>query len=166
MEGVRWIVEPMACEVGRRREEERRVAYRLLCRLVGGEPRLAHDEWGRPYLPDMPEWSVSISHCRKAVAVAVSGSKRVGVDVECRRRVDEGLMGRVCTESELLSVRADADMAMAFLRLWTRKEAVLKCRGTGIRGFASLREALVDSGMSVETVECGIPDVVVSLATM
>lgn len=165
MEGVWWIVEPLPSEVANRREAERRVAYGLLCRLMGGTPRVEYDLRGRPFLPEFAGWSVSISHCRVAVAVAVGKVRGVGIDVESRRKVSAGLMERACTEGELALVKDAADPTMAFLRLWTRKEAVLKCKGTGIQGFASLREALVEGGMNVETVGCDIPDVVISIAS-
>lgn len=145
--------------------QQREAALRLLCSLVGEEVIVEHDAKGAPFLPDHPELSVSISHCRKAVAVAVSQEGRVGVDVECRRRIGVGLMERVCTAEELDAVRADADPTMAFLQLWTRKEAALKMRGTGIQGFGSIVDALAAKDVAVEDVETHLPDVVVSLAT-
>lgn len=144
--------------------EQREAAHRLLRELVGGDVVVEHDDKGAPYLPDHPDLSVSISHCRQAVAVAVSPKGKVGIDVECRRRIGEGLMERVCTADEQAAVRAAADPVMAFLQLWTRKEAVLKMRGTGIQGFGSMVEALAGSGAGVRDVPCALPDVVCSLA--
>ena len=144
---TRWQIEPLPEGEGSQRERERALAYDVLRRLLDGEsPRLEHDGKGAPYLPDYPGLSVSISHCRTAVAVAVSTEGRVGVDVECRRRIGDGLMERVCTGEELEAVRAAEDPTMAFLQLWTRKEAVLKMRGTGIQGFGSMVDALAASG--------------------
>lgn len=157
-----WRVE---CGEWRTHAEQRTAAYRLLGELLGGDAVVEHDGKGAPYLPDRPWLSVSISHCRKAVAVAVSPKGRVGIDVECRRRVGESLMERVCTAAELAAVRAAEDPTMAFLRLWTRKEAVLKMRGTGIQGFGSMVDALAGSGAGVWELPCALPDVVCSLAT-
>lgn len=137
----------------------------MLCRLLDEEnPRLEHDIKGSPFLPDHPGLSVSISHCCRAVAVAVSPEGRVGIDVECRRRIGDGLVDRVCTPDEAATVRASADNVMAFLRLWTRKEAVLKMRGTGIQGFGSMVGALAARDAAVEDLETGLPDVVAALA--
>ena len=57
----------------------------------------------------------------------------VGIDVECRRAVSQALMERVCNAEELSLIRSSADAELAFIRLWTRKEALLKCTGVGIR---------------------------------
>ena len=70
---TRWLIEPLPEGKGSQRERERALAYDLLCRLLDEErPRLEHDDKGAPFLPDHPELSVSISHCRTAVAVVVS----------------------------------------------------------------------------------------------
>lgn len=162
---TRWQIEPLPEGEGSQRERERALAYDVLCRLLDGEsPRLEHDGKGAPYLPDYPGLSVSISHCRTAVAVAVSTEGRVGVDVECRRRIGDGLMERVCTGEELEAVRAAEDPTMAFLQLWTRKEAVLKMRGTGIQGFGSMVDALAASDCTIKDLDTHLPDVVASLA--
>ena len=98
---TRWLIEPLSAGEGGQRERERALAYDMLRRLLDGEfPRLEHDEKGAPYLPEHPELSVSISHCRKAVAVVVSSEGRVGIDVECRRKIGDGLLERVCTPDE------------------------------------------------------------------
>ena len=73
----------------------------------------------------------SISHCKNAIAVALS-DRPVGVDVESFRQAEEPLLKRTMNPEEQAEVRAAADPAEAFTRLWTRKEAVLKLRGTGI----------------------------------
>lgn len=166
MSSTRWLIEPLPEGEGSQRERERALAYDVLCRLLGEEhPRLEHDDKGAPYLPEHPDLWVSISHCRTAVAVAVSPSGRVGIDVECRRKIGDGLMERVCTEDELAAMRSAEDSVMAFLQLWTCKEAVLKMRGTGIQGFGSMVEALAASDCTIKDLETDLPDVVASLAT-
>ena len=73
----------------------------------------------------------SISHCKNAIAVALS-DRPVGVDVESFRHAEEPLLKRTMNPDEQLEVRTAANSAEAFTRLWTRKEAVLKLRGTGL----------------------------------
>lgn len=165
MSSTRWLIEPLPEGEGSQRERERALAYDVLCRLLDEEhPRLEHDDKGAPYLPDHPDLWVSISHCRTAVAVAVSSEGRVGIDVECRRRIGDGLMERVCAEDELAAVRSAEDSVMAFLQLWTRKEAVLKMRGTGIQGFGSMVDALAASDCTIKDLNTQLPDVAASLA--
>lgn len=73
----------------------------------------------------------SISHCKNAIAVVLS-DRPVGVDVESFRHAEDALLRRTMNSREQEEVRAAADPAEAFTRLWTRKEAVLKLRGTGL----------------------------------
>ena len=161
MESVKWRVESGEW---RTLAEQRAAAYRLLGELTGGEVVVEHDDKGAPYLPDHPELSVSISHCRTAVAVAVSPEGRVGIDVECRRKIGDGLKERVCTPEEQAAVGAAADPTMAFLQLWTRKEAVLKLRGTGIQGFGSMVDALTATDCHVIDLDTRLPDTVAAMA--
>lgn len=162
---IRWLIEPLPEGNGGQRERERTLAYDILCRLLDEErPRLDHDDKGAPFLPDHPDLHVSISHCRAAVAVVVSPEGRVGIDVECRRRIGDGLMERVCTAEELAVVRAAEDPTMAFLQFWTRKEAVLKMRGTGIQGFGSMVDALAAKNVIVDDLDTRLPDVVAAMA--
>lgn len=159
---VKWRVK---CGEWHTMAEQRAAAYRLLADLLGNENVIVqHDADGAPFLPDHPNLNISISHCRKAVAVAVSSRGRVGIDVECRRKVGEGLVKRVCSPAEQEAIQRSDDPEMAFLRYWTRKEAVLKMRGTGIRGFGSMVEALCAKDIVVEDIQCELRDVVCSLA--
>ena len=73
----------------------------------------------------------SISHCKNAIAVVLS-DRPVGVDVESFRHAENALLRRTMNPEEQEEVRTAADPAEAFTRFWTRKEAVLKLRGTGL----------------------------------
>ncbi|MBR1799472.1 MAG: 4'-phosphopantetheinyl transferase superfamily protein [Bacteroidales bacterium] len=111
------------------------LAQHQLCADVQG---IGHLDNGLPFLPDYPNLSVSISHCRRAVAVAVAGGTRVGIDVESPRKLSPVLINRVLSEDERRSLAGSDHFNKDFLLLWTRKEAALKCCGTGIKGFDSL----------------------------
>ncbi|MFI6893887.1 4'-phosphopantetheinyl transferase family protein [Streptomyces sp. NPDC050256] len=87
---------------------------------------------GKPTLPGTG-WDASISHSGQLVAVALSSVGPVGIDVEC---VDETVQLHEM-ESQMLS-QAEREMycsssARSFFRTWTRKEAVLKATGDGLR---------------------------------
>jgi len=139
-------------------------ARQLLAEILGETVEVDHNDKGAPYLPSHPEWHISISHCRTAVAVAVDGHKPVGIDIESRRKINNSLIERVCTADELAALCDNTDREMTFLQLWTRKEAVLKCRGTGIRGFESVTGALKYNDLQVTDLDCNLPDTVASLA--
>lgn len=145
-------------------EEQRAAARRLLCELVGSAVTVTHDGLGAPHVAELPGVHVSLSHCRGAVAVAVSDEAAVGIDVERRRKIGDGLVKKVCNAAEQHEVAAAEDATMAFLSLWTRKEAVLKMRGTGIRGFGSMVTALEKGGATVHTLPTDDRDVVAALA--
>ena len=93
----------------------------------------------------------NISHCKNAIAVVLSDHP-VGVDVESFRHAEEPLLKRTMNPEEQVEIRSAADSAEAFTRLWTRKEAVLKLRGTGL--VDNLHEVLIpnpEQPFSLET---------------
>ena len=146
--------------------QQREVALRLLGSILGESVVVEHRGCGEPFLPNRPEMHISISHCRAAVAVAASRSGRVGIDIECRRSVSAGLIERVCSKEEQEAIGSSKDPVMEFLRCWTRKEAVLKMKGTGIKGFRSMVEASAVEGCTVVELECGSPDIVATLVSV
>ncbi|MFJ2396490.1 4'-phosphopantetheinyl transferase family protein [Streptomyces sp. NPDC087843] len=103
-----------------------------LCGDCGGE------DHGRPFLRGRPGIQVSLSHARGAVAAA-AGPGPVGVDVEdvATAAFDPRVAARVLAPAELAAVRADPDPERAFLRLWVRKEALVK---VGVATLGRLRE--------------------------
>lgn len=93
----------------------------------------------------------NISHCKNAIAVVLS-DRPVGVDVESFRHAEEPLLKRTMNPEEQAEVRNAANPTEAFTRLWTRKEAVLKLRGTGL--VDNLHEVLIpnpEQPFSLET---------------
>ncbi|MFD7769398.1 4'-phosphopantetheinyl transferase family protein [Streptomyces sp. NPDC059787] len=87
---------------------------------------------GKPTLPGTP-WETSVSHSGDLVAVALSTAGPVGVDVE---RIDEALVPGELRPQVLSPAEAAVhphDTPRSFFRTWTRKEAVLKATGTGLR---------------------------------
>ncbi len=96
-----------------------------------GEFSLSIGGHGNPYLTDRSDVHFSISHCRSAIAVAVSDSP-IGVDVEAFRSFSDGLLNKSMNSSEKAAILASEEPQEAFASLWTRKEAVFKLLGTGI----------------------------------
>lgn len=90
---------------------------------------------GKPKLPGTG-LEFSLTHTRGRVAVAFSWGVPVGLDIEGFRsfQVDASLMRAALSpeEQELLLALPDAQRGKAFLRYWTRKEALLKAIGCGL----------------------------------
>ncbi|MFF8768948.1 4'-phosphopantetheinyl transferase family protein [Kitasatospora sp. NPDC015120] len=102
-------------------------------------PDCGKGDHGKPYLPDHPGIEVSLSHTRGVVAAAAA-HRPVGVDVELTGRGGTLLdvAPRVLTAEELRRVREHPDPARAFLRLWVRKEALIKIGRTTLDGLAGV----------------------------
>ena len=107
----------------------------------------ADEPGGRPRLTDAPRTGFSLSHTRGLVAVAVCDGADIGVDAEADSALPPG-QGTLHPEEER-ALAALPSPAPAFARLWTRKEAVAKALGLGLRlpfaGFDA-RAARVDPG--------------------
>ena len=82
---------------------------------------------GRPFVGGHPEVQVSLSHTRGAVIAAASGGP-VGADIESLGRplFELSLLERELTPAECAAIGRSADQHVAFLRHWTRKEALAK----------------------------------------
>ncbi|MFF4338393.1 4'-phosphopantetheinyl transferase family protein [Kitasatospora sp. NPDC001540] len=82
---------------------------------------------GRPHLTDRPGTHLSLSHTSGVIAAAAAPVP-VGVDVEHLgpRSTDPASLGHVLTPAEAALVRGHPDPTAAFLRLWVRKEAMIK----------------------------------------
>ena len=97
-------------------------------------------EHGKPSLHDHPHIHFNLSHCPHAIAVAVDDSP-VGIDVERFIEPKPSLLRYTMNDSEVQEVESAEHPDEAFARLWTRKEALFKYYGTGIRD--TLRHILV-----------------------
>jgi 4'-phosphopantetheinyl transferase len=117
----------------------RRAGLRLiLAQYVTAEAaelRIVTAPGGKPVL--LPGPAFSLAYSGSVLAVAVSGSPSVGVDVERRRDVPRAsaIARRWFSEGEsrALSEVVEPEQNEAFLRLWTAKEALAKRHGAGLR---------------------------------
>ena len=89
----------------------------------------------KPELSVTPSTQFNISHSGDWVVVALTWNAPLGIDVE---KLDtakdfEGLGRRVMTDSEYAQFldKKTKQQSELFYSLWVRKEAVLKCMGTG-----------------------------------
>ena len=102
-----------------------------LCFGISGMPAFAWGEHDKPYLKDYPDIHFSISHCKEAAGCLVS-ERPCGLDIECIREAKDSLVRYTMSPEEVERIFADSSPKIAFTRLWTQKEAVLKLLGTGI----------------------------------
>lgn len=86
------------------------------------------NEFGKPILKYAPNVHFSLSHSGDLAMCAIAKIP-VGVDCEKCDRVSREVMERCFTETER---RTMDENALCFAQIWTRKEAVAKCEGTGI----------------------------------
>ena len=112
-------------------------SYLMLCDLlreeygINSQPHFLIGEHGKPTLQEHPEIHFNISHCKNAIAVAVS-TEPIGIDVESIGRGNESLMNYVLNEEEIRQVKTADAPPVAFIQLWTKKEALFKLLATGI----------------------------------
>jgi 4'-phosphopantetheinyl transferase len=135
------------------------LARRTLGELLGKDPRLLRFDrqcthcgdrrHGKPRLLDA-RVEFSIAHASDRVLLAVSTQAPVGVDVEPIEARVEDLATSLLHPAEVGTDRSE------LLRLWVRKEAVLKATGHGLArpmtGFSTLTAPV---GMVVEDLPCG-----------
>ncbi|MBT2488592.1 4'-phosphopantetheinyl transferase superfamily protein [Streptomyces sp. ISL-96] len=110
-------------------------------------PGCGATDHGRPYVRDHPGLSVSLSHTRGTVAAA-AGRSPVGIDVETTAGFvfDPRLAERVLGAEAAAAVRTAADPALAFLRRWVRKEALVKVGHGSLFGPATAESGTAESG--------------------
>ncbi len=143
----------------------RAVQRLVLCRYLGlpaGDIVIARDcrhcggDHGRPYVAGAA-LDFSVSHAGEWIVLAVVGAGKTGIDIEAatQNRATDDLAGQVLApaEHEQYLATPEAGRPAAFLRWWTRKEAVVKLTGHGLA--ASLRRLDVTGDVAVAS---GQPD--------
>ncbi len=92
------------------------------------------------------EFDFNISHTDEAVVLAFAEGLKVGVDIEQNTKGSLVLAERFFAEDEVAWLHKQSNLEAAFVHLWTRKEALAKCYGTGIRmplkSFSVLNEVV------------------------
>jgi 4'-phosphopantetheinyl transferase len=112
----------------------------LLSRYLDEDPAaiaLAPGEHGKPALAEAPErLSFNLSHSGALALVALTIGREVGVDVEAidPARDLAALADRALDPDAAAAVRAasPAGRARVFYEAWVRREALVKCVGTGL----------------------------------
>jgi 4'-phosphopantetheinyl transferase len=127
------------------RDRNRFVACRVALREILGRalrtpPADLHFEYGANGKPALAsrkrEVEFNVSHRMDVAVIAVTRGRRVGIDVEPLRPVEDpdALAARFFSEREAAALRAVSPEKRdeAFLACWTRKEAFVKALGAGL----------------------------------
>jgi len=141
---------------------------RLLAAYLGCAPdgvRVAIGEHGKPFL-DGPvvtgpvpagtrAFDFNVSHCRGALLVGIARGQELGVDIESQHRkrpvLDLARRFFAAAEASALAGLDEPQRQIAFLRLWSCKEAVVKAIGIGIGfGLARMQFGIDPAGEPVE----------------
>jgi 4'-phosphopantetheinyl transferase len=124
-------------------KEPASITFRSVAR---GKPELDEAELAN----GQPALRFNLSHSSNLAVIAVSHRHELGIDLEQVRPIGEAerIVASFFSEAEQAEFATIDDLArpMAFVRGWTRKEAILKGLGVGIAGLASRHESGFGSG--------------------
>lgn len=101
-----------------------------MCQSGASPYSIAHTPGGKPYA-ETCDIQFSLSHSGNYAAAALAESD-IGIDIETPREADLKLAERYFSPDERSRLEAADDAAREFLRIWTRKESLLKAAGIGI----------------------------------
>ncbi len=111
---------------------------RLLCLGAGllllevmkipDERDILYTQYGKPYIPGFPAFS--ISHSGSCCILACGDAQNIGADIEEIDETKIDVAPSVYTDAELAWMKKDP--VERFFRLWTWKESVMKATGLGM----------------------------------
>lgn len=136
---------------------------RLLSAYAGSDRPLAivRGEHGKPTAPEAGGIEFNLSHSGAHVLIAFARDQALGVDVEAvdgRHRSIMAIARRFFAPEEAAALAGldEAGRHLAFLRLWTCKEAVLKALGSGLHfGLDRLRFSFDEAGLPQGVIAVG-----------
>ena len=94
--------------------------------------KITQNPHGKPVLEEA-QIHFNLSHSGGYIAAVVADCP-VGIDVETKSDSDGQVAKRFFSEEEQRVISAAEDPELSFRGIWTRKEAYVKCTGTGIAG--------------------------------
>ena len=108
-------------------------------------------EGGKPVIKNHPEIHFNFSHSGN-VALCAIDNQLIGADIEMPRKITPSLIAYTMNEEEQSVIASASDQITAFLSFWTKKEAVLKLTGEGIR--SELKTVLTKADLyHIETIK-------------
>jgi 4'-phosphopantetheinyl transferase len=122
--------------------------------------RFEYGPWGKPAVAGEASLHVSVSHAHYYSLIALAEGAPVGIDLERLRRVPDAdaIVRAVYPQDEVgrLAALEPGERDLAFISAWTRREALLKGLGCGLR--SSPREVAFSRGSQSTAVSVvGLP---------
>lgn len=113
---------------------EKCYSHKLLDKILKQENNISeyeiiHNKYGKPYLKGI-DLFFNLSDSNDISALVIS-NKEVGIDIE-ELKYDELVMKTHFNNHEIKIVKNSKDKKKDFTKIWTIKEAYVKCMGTGI----------------------------------
>ena len=99
-------------------------------------PKICQKRYQKPYFEDYKNLYFNLSHSNMCAACVIS-DKPVGIDIQYMKDFDEKLSQRFFTLDEQNFYKNAHNKKAAFYEIWTKKEALLKCLGTGLGEISS-----------------------------
>lgn len=95
----------------------------------------AYTTFGKPYIPSHPALQFNLSHSQDKAILAITYHQSIGADLEkIKTNYQLALAERFFHPAEIAYLQqASIQPENKFYDLWTRKEAILKAIGTGLR---------------------------------
>ena len=84
---------------------------------------------GKPYIDEEKFFNISNSGDKFCIATA---DKPIGVDIQKMIRFDQRLAKKICNAEELGLLDKAVDKDLEITKIWTKKEAFIKCKGETI----------------------------------
>lgn len=93
------------------------------------------NEYGKPI---SDRCFFNISHSKDVVVFTSNKDTPVGIDIEKVRPVDQKVVDYTCSNIEKAYIKSNKQ----YFEIWTNKEAIVKCEGTGFQGVVKTIPAL------------------------
>ncbi len=93
--------------------------------------KIKASETGKPYFCDNTGVFFNLSHSKDMVACVIADTE-VGIDIQHMGEYKEDIIDRFFTDDEQKYIEIAKNKKLAFYEVWTKKEALLKCKGTGL----------------------------------
>jgi 4'-phosphopantetheinyl transferase len=136
----------------KKRLTARNYLRKRLIKFLGYNPRILVSNNGKPYIKNN-NINFNISYSEDIVVIAISNNL-IGVDIESIEPsiIDNLSLDGILTyrEQRLIQNKGPEERSLTFFKIWTAKEAYLKCIGSGISNPYHLNELeLVDDKIEV-----------------